>query len=84
MQYGQGSSVFCTPEADKMWKNYQPNVPHEFHENELYIEPATARWAKVKVERLDLSEFRAANRLKKYATKETIESTMIINGDDGG
>ena len=40
-------------------------------------------WAKVKMERLDQSEFRAANRLKKYATQEMIE-TMIIDGDGGG
>jgi hypothetical protein len=66
-----------------MWKNYRPNVPPEFHDNILYIEPTAAQWAKVKVEKLDRSEFRAANRLKKYATKESIES-MIIDGDGGG
>ena len=63
----------------EMWKNYRPNVPPEFHDNILYIEPTAAQWAKVKVEKLDRSEFRAANRLKKYATKETIES-MVIDG----
>ena len=67
----------------EMWKNYRPNVPPEFHDNILYIEPTAAQWAKVKVERLDRSEFRAANRLKKYATKETIE-LMIIDDDGGG
>ena len=41
------------------------------------------QWAKVKVERLDRLKFWAANRLKKYATKETIES-MIIDDDGGG
>ena len=64
----------------KMWKNYCPNVPPEFHDNILYIEPMAAEWAKVKVERVDRLEFWTANRLKMSATKETIE-TMLINGD---
>jgi hypothetical protein len=67
----------------EMWKNYRPNVPPEFHGNILYIEPTAAEWAKVKVERLDRSEFWAANRLKKYATKEAIES-VVIDSYGGG
>ncbi len=67
----------------KIWKNYHPNVHPEFHDNILFTEPMAAQWAKVKVERMDRSEFRAMNRLKKYATKETIE-TMMIDGDGGG
>ena len=84
----------CVPEADALcgdepvqsrqniWKNYHPNVPPEFYDNELYIEPTAVQWAKVKVERLDRSEFRAVNRLKKYAMKESLES-VVLNGDGG-
>ena len=58
----------------EMWKNYRPNVPPEYHDNVLYAEPTAAQWAKVKVERADRAEFRAANKRKKYATAEIIES----------
>jgi hypothetical protein len=80
----------------KMWKNYRPNVPPEYHDNVLYAELMTAQWAKVKVEwakvkveRADQAEFRAANKRKKYATAEMIESIAFndeveIMDSDGG
>ncbi len=65
----------------EMWKNYHPDVPPVFHDNVLYIEPTAAQWAKVKVARMDQSEFMVANKLK-YAMKEMIE-TMIFDGEGG-
>ncbi len=57
----------------EMWKNYRPNVPDEFHNNALYAEPTADEWSKVKVERGDRLEFRAAQKAKKYAAKEAVE-----------
>jgi hypothetical protein len=57
----------------EMWKNYRPNVPDEFHNDALYAEPTADEWSKVKVERGDRSEFRAAQKAKKYAAKEAVE-----------
>ncbi len=39
--------------------------PDEFHSNALYAEPTADEWSKVKVERGDRSEFRAAQKAKK-------------------
>ena len=47
------------------------------------------QWAKVKVERVDRAEFWAANKRKKYATAEMIESIAfddeaeMMDGDGG-
>ena len=51
--------------------------------------PTAAQWAKVKVERADQAEFRAANKRKKYATAEMIESIAFddeaeMMGGNGG
>jgi hypothetical protein len=55
----------------------------------LYAEPTAAQWAKVKVERADQAEFPAANKRKKYAMVEMIESIAfddeeeMMDGDSG-
>ena len=65
----------------EMWKNYRPNIPIEYHDNVLYVEPTPAQWAKVKDEKCDRSEFRAGLKMKKYgenkSTKEKIESVVF-------
>ena len=76
-------------EVVEKWKNYRPNVPPENHKNVLYAEPMAAQWAKVKVERADRAEFRAASKREKQATAETIESIAFddeveMMDDDGG
>ncbi len=64
-------------------------VPLEYHDNALYAEPTAAQWAKVKVERADQAEFPAANKRKKYAMVEMIESIAfddeekMMDGDSG-
>ena len=73
----------------EMWKNYCPNVPPGYHDNELYVEPTAAQWAKVKVERADQAEIQAANKREKYARAEMIESIAFndeaeIVDDDRG
>jgi hypothetical protein len=50
--------------AVEMWKNYHPVVPPEFHDNRLYAEPKIEQWSKVKIEKLDRSEFWAALKAK--------------------
>jgi len=45
----------------EMFKNYRLVVPVEFHSDELYAEPSPEVWSKVKVEKTDRSEFRAAS-----------------------
>ncbi len=59
--------------AVEMWKNYCPVVPPEFHNNWFYAEPTVEQWSKVKVEKLDRSEFWAALKAKKYVAKEAVE-----------
>jgi hypothetical protein len=41
----------------EMWKNYIPNIPIEYHSNNLYAEPSEEVWAKVKTEKIDRSKF---------------------------
>ena len=73
----------------KMWENFHPSVPPEYHDNLLYAEPMAAQWAKVKVESADRAEFRAVNKRKKYAMEEMIESIAfndeaeMMDGDSG-
>ena len=59
--------------AVEMWKTYRPVVLLEFHDNRLYEELTVEQWAKVKVEKLVRSEFRAVLKAKKYAAKEAVE-----------
>ena len=72
----------------EMFKNYRPVVPVEFHSDELYAEPSPEVWSKVKVEKVDRSEFRANLKAKKFAGKELIESKAFddnegIGGEEG-
>ncbi len=48
----------------EMWKNYQPNVPPEYHSDEMYAEPSPDILSKVKMEKVDRSEFRATLKAK--------------------
>ena len=68
----------------KMFKNYRPVVPVEFHSDELYAEPSPEVWSKVKVEKMDKSEFRANLKAKKYAGKERVESTAFDDNEGIG
>jgi hypothetical protein len=61
----------------KMWKNHQPNVPLDYHMDELYAEPSPEVLSKVKMEKTDRSEFRANLKAEKYAKKEQVESTAF-------
>ena len=51
----------------EMFSKYRPVVPVEFHSDELYAEPSSEVYAKVKTEKADRSEFRA--RLKETSIK---------------
>ncbi len=66
----------------EMFKNYRPVVPVKFHSDELYAEPSPEVWPKVKMEKMDRTEFRANLKAKKYARKERVESTAF-NSDEG-
>ena len=66
----------------EMWKNYQPNVPPEYHLDEMYAEPSPNILLKMKMETVDRSEFRAILKAKKYVEKERVES-MAFNGKEG-
>jgi hypothetical protein len=69
----------------KMFKNYRPVVPVEFHSDELNAEPSPEDWLKVKMEKTDRTEFRANLKAKQYAGKERVESTAFDSdeGNDG-
>ena len=51
----------------KMFSKYHPVVPVEFHSDELYAEPSSEVYAKVKTEKSDRLEFRA--KLKRQSIK---------------
>ena len=70
--------------AVEMWKNYRPNVPDEYHSNWLYLEPSAEVKGKVKDEKGDRSEFRAALKAKKYADKERVEKKAFSDGEEAG
>ena len=70
--------------AVEMWKNYRPNVPDEYHSNWLYLEPSAEVKGKVKDEKGDRSEFRAALKAKKYADKERVEKNAFGDGEEAG
>ncbi len=65
----------------ELWKNYRPNIPIEYHSDELYAEPIEEVLAKVKTEKIDRSQFWATVKAKKYLkNKEQIESVAFNNG----
>jgi hypothetical protein len=66
----------------ELWKNYKPNIPIEYHLDELYAEPSEEVFAKVKTEKIDRSEFWKTVKAKKYSeNKEQIESVAFDNGE---
>ncbi len=65
----------------EMYKNYRPNVPVEYQLDVIYAEPSEEMWAKVKVEKMERSKFRANLKAKKYAGKEQIESMAFGDGE---
>ena len=66
----------------EMYKNYRPNVPDEFHSDELYAEPSKEVLSKVKTEKIDRSVFRAKLKATKYSDdKERIESMALDEGE---
>ena len=65
----------------EMYKNYRPNIPLEYHSDELYAKPNKEVWAKVKTEKSDRSEFWATLKAKKYAeSNKQIESMAFKDG----
>ncbi len=70
----------------EMWKNYRPNVPIEYHLDDLlYAEPSEEVWAKVKMEKTDRSQFWATLKVKKYAeNKERIKRVAFKFKDGEG
>jgi hypothetical protein len=58
----------------EMFKNYRPNIPVEYHSDEL-AEPSEEVWMKAKMEKSDRLEFRATMKAKKYVeSKKCIET----------
>ncbi len=65
----------------EMYKNYRPNVPVEYHSDVMYAEPSEEVWSKVKVDKMERSEFQANLKAKKYAGREQIESVAFRDGE---
>ena len=66
----------------EMWKNYRPNIPVEFQNNELYAKPDTKVLAMVKDEKSYQSEVRAKLKAEKAAgMKEIVERIAFDKGD---
>ncbi len=64
-----------------MYKNYRPNIPVESHSDVMYAEPSEEMWLKVKVEKMERSEFWANMEAKRCVGKEQIESVAFSNGE---
>ena len=47
------------------FKNYRPNIPLEYHSDELYAKPSEDMRAKVKTKKSDRSEFWVTLKAKK-------------------
>ena len=66
----------------EMWKNYCPNIPVEFQNNELYAKPNKKVLAMVKDEKSYRSEVRAKLKAEKAAgMKEIVERIAFDTGD---
>ena len=66
----------------EMWKNYRPNIPVEFQNNELYAKPDKKVLAMVKDEKSYRSEVRAKLKAEKAAgMKEIVERIAFDTGD---
>ena len=66
----------------EMWKNYRPNIPVEFQNNELYAKSDKKVLAMVKDEKSYRSEVRAKLKAEKAAgMKEIVERIAFDTGD---
>ena len=66
----------------EMWKNYHPNIPVEFQNNELYAKPDKKVLAMVKDEKSYRFEVRAKLKAEKAAgMKEIVERIAFDTGD---
>ena len=66
----------------EMWKNYRPNIPVEFQNNELYAKPDKKVLAMVKDEKSYRLEVRAKLKAEKAASmKEIVERIAFDKGD---
>ncbi len=63
-----------------MFTKYCPNIPLQFHLDQLYAKPSAEVWAKVKKEKIDRSEFCAQLKTDKCVNdKEQIESVAVFD-----
>jgi hypothetical protein len=62
----------------EMYKNYRPNVPVEYYSDVMYAEPSEEVWSKVKVEKMERSEFWANLKAKRYAGKEKLKAWHLV------
>ncbi len=65
----------------EMYKNYRPNISVEYPSVVMYAAPSEEVWSKVKVEKMERSEFWANLNAKNYAGKEQIESVAFGDGE---
>jgi hypothetical protein len=67
----------------EMFSKYRPVVPVEFHSDELYAEPSSKVYSKVKTKKTDQSEF--CVRLKETKYKNDMEKIekMAFDGCKG-
>ena len=66
----------------EMWRNYRPNIPVEFQNNELYAKPDEKVLAMVKDKKSSRSEDRAKLKAHKAAgMKEVVERIAFDKGD---
>ena len=67
----------------EMFSKYRPVVPVEFHSDELYAEPSSEVYAKVKMEKSERSEFRARLKETKYKNDTEKIEKMAFDGCEG-
>ncbi len=67
----------------EMFSKYRPVVPVEFHSDEMYAEPSSEVYAKVKTEKSDRSEFRARLKEAKYKNDTEKIEKMAFDGSEG-
>ena len=67
----------------EMFKKYRPVVPVEFQSDELYAEPPSEVYARVKTEKIDRSEFRAKLKQTKYKNETEKIENIAFDGSEG-
>ena len=67
----------------EMWKNYCPNIPVEFQNNELYAKPDKKVLAMVKDEKSYRSEVRAKLKAEKAAGMKDIVERITFDTGNG-